>query len=155
MSVDANVEYVDVERLHDAIESQVRPWEMGSLLFGLMGVLALTVAGVGLFGVVAYNTAMRTREIGIRRALGAGPRRVLVLIVKTSVSPAAIGIVAGVVIASVATKYIRPLLFAAPANDPVVLAVAVVVLFTTALLAGAIPALRVNRRPPAEALRAE
>ncbi|MEO7086650.1 MAG: hypothetical protein ABI442_17635 [Gemmatimonadaceae bacterium] len=61
----------------------------------------------------------------------------------------------GGVIASVGSKYIRPLLFAASANDPAVLAVAVVVLFSAAVVAGAIPAFRINRRSPADALRAE
>jgi ABC-type lipoprotein release transport system permease subunit len=80
---------------------------------------------------------------------------VLVLVIKMSLSTSAIGVVAGVALASVASPYIRPLLFAAPPRDPVVLATVVVVLLTVAFFAGSIPAVRINRHPPADALRAD
>jgi ABC-type antimicrobial peptide transport system permease subunit len=124
-------------------------------MFGIFAGLALLVAAVGLYSVVAYEVAQRTREMGIRIALGAASRDVVALVVRDGIAPALAGVVLGLALALAASRAIASLLFDTPPRDPLVLGACAVVLVVVALVASVIPARRATRVDPMEALRAE
>jgi putative ABC transport system permease protein len=124
-------------------------------LLGAFAALALTLAAVGLYGVLAYSVSRRTREIGIRMALGANPRNVLKLVVGEGLMLASIGIVAGLAGALALTRLLEGLIFGVRSTDPWTMVIGVVVLLAAAAAASAIPARRASRVEPLEALRIE
>ena len=113
------------------------------------------VVAVGLFGTMAHEAAARTRELAVRRALGASPAHVVALLTRRNVFVATAGVALGVAALYMGRKSISSVLFVPGVTDPVVLSVVAAVLILIATLAGAGPAVRVNRRSPADALRAE
>jgi predicted lysophospholipase L1 biosynthesis ABC-type transport system permease subunit len=125
-----------------------------ALLAAFAGV-ALVLAAVGLYGVVAYGVAQRTREIGVRVALGAEPRAVLARAVGDGLRLAAAGVTMGAVAAAVGSRVLESMLYAVrPADPPTLAAIALLVIVTT-LLASYVPARRVLRVDPTESLRAD
>ena len=119
------------------------------------GVLALVLASIGIYGVMAYTVARRTNEIGIRMALGARAREVLTMVLGETSVLACVGIVVGVGFAVAATKVIASMLFGVEATDPLTFVSGVGLLFLVALLAAVIPAWRAARVDPVNALRHE
>jgi ABC-type antimicrobial peptide transport system permease subunit len=119
------------------------------------GVLALVLAGIGVYGVIAYDVTRRTREIGIRMALGAGRRTVLVAVFRQVTLMALPGIAAGVGAGMLASAVVETFLFGITPRDPWTLATAALVLAVIAFVAGYIPARRAASVNPALALRAE
>jgi putative ABC transport system permease protein len=117
--------------------------------------LALFLAGFGLFAVLAHDVTQRTHEIGIRMALGAAPSNVLVLILREGLALTVVGIVAGLFGTLLVTRPMRALLFGVSPAEPAVLAPITVLLVGVALLACWIPARRAMRLDPLEALRQE
>ena len=117
--------------------------------------LALAIACVGLFGIMSYNVARRTGEIGIRMALGAARGRMVWMVFREVLLLAAAGLAAGIPIALLATRLVRSFLFETKPTDPISLAVAAASLVTTALLAGLLPARSASRIDPVVALRHE
>lgn len=128
---------------------------VGARLFSIFGVLAMFLAAVGLYGVKAYLVSLRTREIGIRMALGASRRGVLWLMVRDSLILTALGVVVGLGLAALAATAVAGLVFRASAFDPVVFAGAVALITATAAVATFIPARRATRVEPFAALRVE
>ena len=126
--------------------------EQLSITFGF---LAILLASVGLYGVMAYTVARRARDIGIRMALGAAPANVLWQILRESLALAAIGIVIGVPVALAGTRLVRSMIFGLGFADPLVIIVAAVLLALVAALAGFFPAHRASRVDPMVALRYE
>jgi len=124
-------------------------------LGGFFGAVALVLAAVGLYGVMAHAVTRRTREIGIRMALGAKPEKVLWMMLRESLAMVAIGALIGLPTALAVTKYTESLLFGVKPQDPVSIAMAVVLLLTFTMLAGFLPAQRATRVQPMEALRQE
>jgi ABC-type antimicrobial peptide transport system permease subunit len=124
------------------------------LLSGFAG-LALLLAAIGLYGVVAFTTARRTREIGVRMALGARPAGVCLLVIRDSVALAAAGVAVGLVGSFWATRLLADRLYGISALDPATFVLAPVALLGVTLLAAALPALRAVRTNPVEALRLE
>jgi ABC-type antimicrobial peptide transport system permease subunit len=155
LSIDPSISYVRTAPMQDAIDPQIRPWRLGATVFTLMGVLALLVAAVGLYSVMSYLVAQRTREIGVRLALGAQARSIVMLVLRSGVTTAAAGIAIGLIIALWAAHFIEPLLFDTSARDPGVLVAGAVSLLFVSVLASVIPALRAKRVNPIEALRAD
>lgn len=153
LEVDPSILSVDVRLLGDALEGEVRPLRLGLVTFGLSGTLALLVAVLGLYSVMAYTVAWRTREIGIRVALGATASRITSMVVGSGAALAALGILLGLVLGSIGGRWLEPHLFETSAADPLVLAGVASVLFLVALLAGVVPAQRALRISPTEALR--
>ena len=156
-AVDASVPMFDLRTFSDAYQWwALGPSRLMSTLVTALGLLALSVAAVGLYGVLAYLCGQRTREIGIRIAVGATPIRVAALIATHTAALVVPGLVLGLVLAF----FLMPLI-SAPAFDfvtprePLVFAVAVLVVASVAALAGAIPARRAARIDPTVALRAE
>jgi predicted permease len=128
---------------------------LGASLAGCMGGVALILAITGVYGVVSYSAAQRTKEIGVRRALGAGSGGVLRLILGQGLRLVAMGVLIGVPAAFVITRLMAHLLIGVSASDPLTYAAATIVLSTVALLACWIPARRATLVDPMEALRNE
>ena len=147
--------YVSVTPMREIIDPRQRSWQIGATMFLVFGMLALVLAAVGLYSVIAYSVAQRTQEIGVRIALGAGVRDVVRLVLGEGVRFAVIGIVIGGGVALWASKWIGPLLFSVSPKDPTVYGVVAAVLLAVAILASAIPATRASRVDPNVALRSE
>ena len=124
-------------------------------LAAAFGVLALTLACVGLYGLLAYNVAQRTKEIGIRIALGAQAPRVVSLVLGRATRLVVVGLAAGLPAAWMASRWIESMLFGLTPNDPAALGSAIAVLLIAAQLAAYLPARRASRVDPLTALRHE
>jgi predicted permease len=155
VALDPTITFVDAALLQDRVEPQVRPWTLGATMFSVMGVLALVVAAVGLYSVMAYFVTHRAHEIGIRVALGARPADIVRLVVRSGLALAIGGIVIGFGMALLASRFIEPLLFDTSARDPTVFAIVTVTLMAVAACATVIPAIRARRIDPVEAMRTE
>ena len=119
------------------------------------GLLALVVAAIGLYGVTAYAVARRTREIGVRMALGADRWRVVTEILKDALAQTGIGLLVGLPVALLATGMLASLLFGVTPRDPIVFAQAALVLVLSAAIAALVPARRAASIDPARALRSD
>ncbi len=128
---------------------------MGARLVGAFGLLGLLLASVGLYGVMSYAVAARTREIGVRKALGAERRDVLRLIAGQAMRLTLLGIGAGLALAFVATRVLQRFLFGIGASDPLTFFSVALLLTLVALLACFLPARRATKVDPLVALRHE
>lgn len=126
-----------------------------TVLLGLLGSLGLALALVGVFGMTAFAVTRRTAEIGVRMAFGARPAQVVRTIVADSALPIAIGLVAGVGGAMLATRTIESFLFQTTRNDPLTLAAVAALLGVSGCIAATVPAMRAAKVDPASSLRAE
>jgi ABC-type antimicrobial peptide transport system permease subunit len=151
----SDLPFVRVQMLGDALDPQIRPWRLGASVFTAFGAVAVLLAALGLYSAVSYSVIQRTREIGIRVAVGARRPDVVRLVVRDAVGVALAGIVIGATIALSAVRWIETLLFDVSPRDPVVFAVVGMTLLAVALLAAVIPSLRATRVDPVVALRAE
>jgi ABC-type antimicrobial peptide transport system permease subunit len=122
-------------------------------LTSLFGILAMVLASIGLYGVVAYSVERRTSEIGVRMALGADRRNVLTLILRSAFVQVGIGIVIGLLVAVFGGRVMASKLFGVTPHDPLVFAVTILVLVVAAFVAGIIPARRAAKTEPMLALR--
>ncbi|HVE78925.1 MAG TPA: ADOP family duplicated permease [Gemmatimonadaceae bacterium] len=147
--------YVAARPLQDLIDPELRPWRLGATLFAVFGGVAFLLAAVGLYGVIAFNVAQRTHELGVRVALGAQTRDILRLVVGDGVRVAAVGVALGAVAALGAARFVSPLLFRVSARDPATLAAVALALLAIAVAASGIPAWRASRVDPSTALRAD
>jgi putative ABC transport system permease protein len=125
------------------------------ILVGVFAALALILASIGIYGVISYSVAQRTREIGIRMALGASQRQVLQMVVGGGAKLAALGIVIGAAGALGLTQFIRSFLYGVSPSDPLTFAGISLILGSVALLASYVPARRAMKVDPNTALRYE
>jgi predicted permease len=153
--VEADQPISEMGTTRDAIGDAVAAPRVLTLLVGLFGVVALLLAAIGVYGVVAYVVGQRTNEIGIRIALGAQPGDIVQWTLRTGLAPALVGLVAGGVAALMLTRVLGAQLYAVSPTDPVVFGGVAVALVSVALLASGVPARRAARVDPAVALRAE
>jgi putative ABC transport system permease protein len=135
-------------------ESIARP-RFFAILLSLFAGLAVTLAAIGIHGVLAFSVRQRTREIGIRTALGAARGETLRLVVQQGLRPALLGVAIGLVAAAALTRLMTRMLFEVQPLDPVTYAAVVVIIGLVALAACGIPAWRATRVHPMEALRYE
>jgi predicted permease len=149
----AAVRFVDVRAFRELIDPQARSWELGATLFSAFGVLALVIASVGLYGVLAFAVAQRRHEIGVRSALGASARGLIALVAGQAARLVFAGLVVGIVGALAVAPYVQPMLFDVDARDPWVLAAVALVLAAVAAVAAGVPAFRAARVQPVIALR--
>ncbi len=147
--------FVFVRPLQEVVDDRRRSWRLGATLFVAFGGLAFVVAVVGIYGLISYNVAGRTHELGVRLALGARPATVLRMVVGQGVRSTAVGVAIGVFLAWAAARWIEPLLFRQSATDVVTYTVVAATMILVAIVACLIPARRAARVNPTEALRAE
>ncbi|HUA85267.1 MAG TPA: ABC transporter permease [Bryobacteraceae bacterium] len=154
-AIDPNSAGLTAMALSDYISAAWFGPRLASLFLGVLGLIALLLAGVGLYGVMAYSVSQRTREIGIRMALGADPKGVLRMVMRRGLLLALSGIAAGLAISLAATPQLAPLLYRVSPMDPISIAGAALFLIAVAVLASLLPALRATRVDPILALRQE
>ena len=153
LSIEPGLRYVSVRPLDEIISPQLRAWRLGAGLFSAFGVLALIVAGVGLYSVIVFDVEGRRREIGIRTALGATAPSILRLVVTGGLRLASGGVVLGLGLAWLLAPAVEGLLYGAhPRDSRVFLSVAIVLAGAT-VLASLVPALKAARIDPVRALR--
>jgi predicted permease len=147
--------YLTVSSMHEIVDPNVASWQLGATMFVGFGGLALVLAAIGLYSVIAYDVAQRTQELGVRIALGARIGDLVRLVMGDGLRFALLGVAIGGGVALWAGRWIGPLLFSESPRDPLVFGLATGVLLAAALLASALPALRASRVDPNVALRAE
>ena len=141
--------------LAERVDVQVQPARFRARVLVAFAVVSLLLSGVGLFAVISYSVARRTREIGIRIALGASPAAVQRLVMLHGMIPVVVGTIAGGWIALLLAQSVASLVFEISPRDPLTFAVVVVVLLGSALIATWLPAARATRIDPTAALRSE
>jgi len=147
--------FVTVKRLGDVVDETMRSWIVGARVFTAFGVLALVLAAVGLYSVIAYDVTQRRHEIGVRIALGAARSSIVGLVVSASVRVAVAGIAIGGGVAALGANWIAPLLFRQSPHDPLVFAAVGLILLGVAIAASSIPAARAARVDPKAALQSD
>jgi predicted permease len=143
------------EPLQDIVDNQREDTRFALLVLGAFAVLALALTAVGIYGVVAYSTARRTRELAVRRAIGASAPHIVALVIGEGLGWTVLGIVAGAFGAGILSRSLGSLLYGVSASDPTTFVAMAAGLAVVALLASALPALRAARVDPMVALRAE
>jgi len=144
---------INIRTLEDVVGASIARPRAISLLVSAFALVALALAAVGVYGVMAYSVRERTREIGIRMALGASAASVLRLVLGHALRLVSIGVAAGLIAASVLTRLIEKLLFEVEPFDPWTFAVTAAVLLVVATVASYLPARRGMRLAPVQALR--
>jgi predicted permease len=155
LAVDKEIVFTEDVPASTVVAHTVAPTQIGAALLGAFGALALLLAAVGLYGVIAYSVSMRTREMGVRMALGARPGDVVRLVLQESGRLSLAGIGAGALLAAVLGRVLGSLLYGVSALDPVAYVVAATILLAVAALASIVPALAAARVDPLRALRTE
>ncbi|MCC6992965.1 MAG: ABC transporter permease, partial [Acidobacteria bacterium] len=138
----------------DAVEATMAPTRIGATLIGVVGVMALLLAAVGLYGVISYSVSLRTREVGIRMALGAERGQVLRMVLGQGVRLALVGVSLGAVLAAGVAGILQTMLYGVSAFDPLAYGAAGILLLLVALAANLAPAVAASRIAPATAVRA-
>ena len=151
----ANLPLANVRTFQSHIDPEIQPWRLGAVMFGVFGALALLVAAVGLYSVMSYAVVQRTREFGIRSALGAQRRQIIVSVVRSGLGVVLLGMAIGGAVSLVAGGKLAPLLYQTTPRDPVVFLVVVGTLLAASVAAVLIPARRATRVDPVVALRAD
>jgi len=152
-TLDPHVPLQNPYPMREILRQSLWPARLAAILLGSLGVLALTLASVGLYGVMAYSVAQRTREIGVRMALGADRSHVLTMVLRQAMSLVLIGLVIGVSGALAVSRVVTRLLFGMSAMDPATFGGVCLLLVTVALVASYVPAWRASRLDPLRALR--
>lgn len=153
--LDRNLAFTNANTIGQLLDQGLWAARMGAALLGIFGFLALALASVGIYGVMAYSVSQRTNEIGIRMALGARPEQVLRLVLAQGMQLALVGAAAGVLIALALGRFVSGLLFGVSGKDPLTFGGVALLLSGVAALACYIPARRATRVDPIVALRYE
>jgi putative ABC transport system permease protein len=151
--IDKDQPVSDISSMEEVVSESVSRQRFSMLLLGIFAGLALLLAAVGIYGVMSYSVAQRTREIGIRMALGAQRSDVLKMTVGQGVRLVSIGVVTGLAAAFILTRVMSSLLFGVSATDPTTFITISLVLMSVAVLASYVPALRATKVDPMFALR--
>jgi predicted permease len=154
-ALDSDLPLTDVKMMQERFGDATWRTRMGAWLLGLFAALALLLAALGIYGVMSQGVQQRTREIGVRIALGAARRDILRLIIGRVLGIALAGIVLGVLLAIPAMRLLATLLYQVRPGDPIVFSTLAAILLSVALLAGYLPARRAARVDPLTTLRAD
>jgi putative ABC transport system permease protein len=154
-AIDKDQPIFDVHTMQQLVDDSISTRRLTLVLLGIFSALALILAAIGIYGVMAYSVALRTQEIGIRMALGAQQKDVLRLILGQGARIAFFGVTIGLVAAAALARLLSSLLFSVSASDPITFAAVSILLVAIALLACYIPARRALRVDPIIALRYE
>ena len=154
-SYDATVPVAEVRSLGDVFSASTETSRVVAVLLGCFALLGLALGAVGIYGVISYSVAQRTRELGIRTALGAVESRIALMVLGEGLRTAAVGIVLGIVAALLAARSLGSLLYGVTAADPPIYATVILTLLGVALAASYLPARRAARVDPMIALRSE
>ncbi len=147
--------YAEASTVPMLLADQYAPAQLAALLFTLFGIAALGLTAIGLYGVVAYLVAQRTREVGIRIALGSTTLRAVALMARQGAKPVALGLLAGLVGAFLLTRFLQSLLYNVSPTDGPSFAAAAALLGLVAAVACIVPARKAAQVDPVVALRAE
>ena len=154
-AIDPALPVAHVSSMEEVFGESIARARFLTLLLAIFGALALTLAAIGIYGVMSYTVAKRSQELGIRIALGADRPRVLRLVLAQGVAMTVVGLAVGVAAAWGLSRLLGSLLYGVGANDPVTYVVVLTLLFATALVASLLPALRATRVDPIGVLRSE
>jgi predicted permease len=154
-AVDPNQPVVKVETMEESIANSIWRPRFSTWIFSVLSGLSLILTAMGLYGVVAYTTALRSREIGIRLALGATSGNVMIVILKRAVTPLACGLGVGIFGALLLSRLLTSLLYGIRSSDPLTYCSAATLLLLTGIIACAHPAWRAATRDPLQTMRAE
>ncbi len=154
-AMEPDMPLVGVARMAEVIDNSLWAPRMGAGLLGIFGLLAMILAALGIYGVMAYSVSQRTREIGIRMALGAQRRDVVRLVLRQGLAIVGTGVVAGLAVSLVLTRLLTTLLFGVNPADPLVFLGTALILCAAAMAAGYLPARRATKVDPLVALRYE
>jgi macrolide transport system ATP-binding/permease protein len=153
--IDKNLAFTNGQTVQQILGQGLWAARMGAALLGLFGALALILASIGIYGVLAYSVAQRTSEIGLRMALGAQPHQVLRLVLKQGMLLALVGAAVGILVALPLARMTTGLLYGVSATDPLTYAGITLLLVCVALVACYLPARRATRIDPLVALRVD
>jgi predicted permease len=154
-AIDPEQPVADIQTMEQVIDSRLTSQRFSALLLGVFAGVALLLASVGIYGVLSYIVQGRTREIGIRTALGARTADVLRLVIVEAMSPTIIGIIVGALAALASGRVMKSLVIGVSTSDPVTFACVAATLALVALVASLVPAYRASRLDPVKALRGE
>ncbi|HEY1496594.1 MAG TPA: ABC transporter permease [Candidatus Solibacter sp.] len=155
LKADSEVPLFDIKTMPERVSSSVRDRKAAMLICLVFALLALALSAIGIYGVLAYTVAQRTREFGIRMALGATAGNVVGMVVRHGVRLAALGLAFGIATAFAVTRLMTTLLYGVRPTDPAIFLAVAAALMTVAIIASVIPSFRVTRIRPATALRSE
>jgi putative ABC transport system permease protein len=153
--IDPNARVFDVEPVEGYIDRVLARPKLVLMLLGVFAAVALLLASVGVYGLISYSVSQRTREMGIRMALGARRSSIIKLIAKQGTMLAVIGVICGLVMSFALTHVLQSQLYGVTATDPATFTVVPLLLIAVALLASYVPARRATRVDPMRALRTE
>jgi putative ABC transport system permease protein len=153
LALDGSLPIAAIRPMQDVVDTSIATPRLTGWLLGTFAVLALALAAVGVYGVLSYVVSHRRQEIGVRMAMGAGPGRVLGLILRGGVALAGAGVLVGLVLAALATSLVGALLHGVEPLDPLTFVAAPAVLLVVAIGASLIPAWRATRVDPARAMK--
>lgn len=153
--LDPTIPTFDVRSMSEVVGASTARLEFVMVILGVAAAVTLMLGVVGLYGVIAFVVSLRTRELGLRIALGATPNGVAAMVTRRGLALSAVGAIAGTVVAVIVSRFLRTFLFEVTPLDPVTLGGAIGVLIACALAASWIPARRAARLDPASALRVE
>jgi predicted permease len=154
-SLDRDLPMIDIHTQEEQIDSDLAPERSFAAVTSGFGILALVLASIGVYGVMASAVARRVNEIGVRMALGAQTHQVLWMVLRETSWMAVVGIGAGIVLALILTRFLRSMLYGLMSTDPITVTSAALLLFAVAMAAGWGPASRAASIQPVEALRHE
>jgi putative ABC transport system permease protein len=153
--IDEDLPVTGFQTMPDIMQTSLSQPKFRAFLLGVFAAMALALAAIGIYGVIAYSVSCRTNEIGIRVALGASRQAILKMVLRETLLLAAAGLALGIPSALLASRLVGHMLFGVSANDPATLAAVAVTLAAVAALAGYVPARRAMRVDPMDALRYE